>query len=88
MALSNKFSWLVLTTGNKSELAVGYSTLYGDTAGAYAVIKDVWKTQGVRPCPMEKLQQAERIIPTSIIEKPHFPLSSGLINSMRTPSPI
>jgi NAD+ synthase (glutamine-hydrolysing) len=45
MALSNKFGWLVLTTGNKSELAVGYSTLYGDTAGAFAVIKDVWKLQ-------------------------------------------
>jgi NAD+ synthase (glutamine-hydrolysing) len=44
MALSNKFGWLVLTTGNKSELAVGYCTLYGDMAGGYAVIKDVPKT--------------------------------------------
>jgi NAD+ synthase (glutamine-hydrolysing) len=44
MALSNKFGWLVLTTGNKSEMAVGYSTLYGDTAGGFAVIKDVPKT--------------------------------------------
>jgi NAD+ synthase (glutamine-hydrolysing) len=44
MALSNKFGWLVLTTGNKSELAVGYSTLYGDMAGGFAVIKDVPKT--------------------------------------------
>ena len=43
MALANEHGWLVLTTGNKSEAAVGYSTLYGDTAGAYAVIKDVWK---------------------------------------------
>jgi NAD+ synthase (glutamine-hydrolysing) len=43
MALSNKFGWLVLTTGNKSELSVGYSTLYGDTAGGFAVIKDVFK---------------------------------------------
>src|SRR3712207_5885682 len=43
MALSNKFGWLVLTTGNKSELSVGYSTLYGDMAGGFAVIKDVWK---------------------------------------------
>ena len=41
MALSNKFGWLVLTTGNKSEIAVGYSTLYGDMAGGFAVIKDV-----------------------------------------------
>ncbi len=45
MALSNLEGWLVLTTGNKSETAVGYSTLYGDTAGALAVIKDVWKTE-------------------------------------------
>ena len=44
MALSNKFGWLVLTTGNKSEMAVGYSTLYGDSAGGFAVIKDVPKT--------------------------------------------
>jgi NAD+ synthase (glutamine-hydrolysing) len=44
MALSNKFGWLVLTTGNKSETSVGYSTLYGDTAGGFAVIKDVYKT--------------------------------------------
>ena len=44
MALSNKFGWLVLTTGNKSEYSVGYSTLYGDMAGGFAVIKDVPKT--------------------------------------------
>src|SRR5437879_11786617 len=44
MALSNKFGWLVLTTGNKSEIGVGYSTLYGDMAGGFAVIKDVPKT--------------------------------------------
>jgi NAD+ synthase (glutamine-hydrolysing) len=45
MALSNKFGWLVLTTGNKSEVSVGYSTLYGDTAGGFAVLKDVYKTR-------------------------------------------
>src|SRR5207249_5684554 len=44
MALSNEFNWLVLTTGNKSEMATGYATLYGDMAGGYAVIKDVEKT--------------------------------------------
>jgi len=44
MALSNKFGWLVLVTGNKSEIAVGYNTLYGDTAGGWAVLKDVYKT--------------------------------------------
>jgi NAD+ synthase (glutamine-hydrolysing) len=45
MALSNKFGWLVLTTGNKSETSVGYCTLYGDTAGGFALLKDVYKTQ-------------------------------------------
>ncbi len=50
MALSNKLGWLVLTTGNKSEVAVGYSTLYGDTAGGFAVIKDVSKTLVYRLC--------------------------------------
>jgi len=44
MALSNKFGWLVLTTGNKSEVSVGYTTLYGDSAGGFAVLKDVYKT--------------------------------------------
>ena len=44
MALSNKHGWLVLTTGNKSEMSVGYATLYGDMAGGFAVIKDVPKT--------------------------------------------
>ena len=44
MALSNKFGWLVLATGNKSEMSVGYTTLYGDLAGGFAVIKDVPKT--------------------------------------------
>jgi NAD+ synthase (glutamine-hydrolysing) len=48
MALSNKFGWLVLTTGNKSEVSVGYSTLYGDTAGGFAVLKDVYKTMVYR----------------------------------------
>ncbi len=48
MALSNKYGWLVLTTGNKSETSVGYSTLYGDTAGGFAVLKDVYKTMVYR----------------------------------------
>ncbi len=50
MALSNKFGWLVLTTGNKSEMSVGYTTLYGDLAGGLAVIKDVPKTLVYRLC--------------------------------------
>jgi NAD+ synthase (glutamine-hydrolysing) len=50
MAISNKFGWLVLTTGNKSEMSVGYATLYGDMAGGFAVIKDVPKTLVYRLC--------------------------------------
>ena len=70
MALSNKFSWLVLTTGNKSELAVGYSTLYGDTAGAFAVIKDLWKTQVYDLAKWKNFTAGKEVIPNSIIEKP------------------
>jgi len=69
MALSNKFSWLVLTTGNKSELAVGYSTLYGDTAGAFAVIKDLWKTQVYDLALWKNSTMDKELIPLSIIEK-------------------
>ena len=50
MAVSNARGWIVLTTGNKSELATGYSTLYGDSAGGFAVIKDVPKTLVYRLC--------------------------------------
>ena len=50
MALSNKFGWLVLTTGNKSELSVGYATLYGDMAGGFAVLKDVYKGWSTGSC--------------------------------------
>ena len=70
MAFANANNWLVLTTGNKSEAAVGYSTLYGDTAGAYAVIKDVYKT-GVYDLARWRNESAgHEIIPNSIIEKP------------------
>ena len=51
MALSNRHGWLVLTTGNKSEMSVGYATLYGDMAGGFAVIKDVPKGAGLRTGP-------------------------------------
>jgi NAD+ synthase (glutamine-hydrolysing) len=68
MALSNKFGWLVLTTGNKSELAVGYSTLYGDTAGGFAVIKDVFKTDLYRLCRWRNLDGEP--IPEAILTKP------------------
>ncbi len=70
MALSNKFGWLILTTGNKSESAVGYSTLYGDTAGAYAVIKDLWKLQ-VYAFARHRNQRAGReLIPEHVLVKP------------------
>jgi NAD+ synthase (glutamine-hydrolysing) len=68
MALSNKFGWLVLTTGNKSELAVGYSTLYGDTAGGFAVIKDVPKTLVYRLCRWRNA--AGEVIPQRVLDKP------------------
>jgi NAD+ synthase (glutamine-hydrolysing) len=76
MALSNKFGWLVLTTGNKSEMSVGYSTLYGDLAGGFAVIKDVPKTLVYRVCEWRNSSAAvaggariETPIPASIIER-------------------
>jgi NAD+ synthase (glutamine-hydrolysing) len=69
MALANKFGWLVLTTGNKSELAVGYSTLYGDTAGAYACIKDVWKTTVYELCRWRNEQAGFELIPESVLTK-------------------
>lgn len=69
MALSNKFGWLVLTTGNKSELAVGYSTLYGDMAGGFAVIKDVPKTIVYELSNYYNEKKGELVIPKSIIKK-------------------
>jgi NAD+ synthase (glutamine-hydrolysing) len=70
MSLSNKFGWMVLTTGNKSELATGYSTLYGDMAGGFAVIKDVPKML-VYALARDRNERAGReIIPESVLEKP------------------
>jgi NAD+ synthase (glutamine-hydrolysing) len=68
MALSNKFGVLVLTTGNKSEMAVGYCTLYGDMVGALAVIGDLVKTRVYAVC--QWLNREREIIPPAIIEKP------------------
>ncbi len=68
MALSNKFGWLVLTTGNKSEMATGYTTLYGDMAGGFAVIKDVPKTM-VYELARYRNSLADSLIPPSIIDK-------------------
>ena len=70
MALSNKFGWMVLTTGNKSEVAVGYFTLYGDSVGAYAVIKDVFKTTVYRLSERINERAGREVIPTSTITKP------------------
>jgi NAD+ synthase (glutamine-hydrolysing) len=69
MALSNKFGWLVLTTGNKSELSVGYSTLYGDSAGGFAVIKDVPKTLVYELVRFRNEQGDKPVVPPSIIDR-------------------
>ena len=77
MALSNKFGSIVLTTGNKSEMATGYCTLYGDMAGGFAVIKDVAKTLVYRLCEWKNRQPSRRadgsigpVIPERIITRP------------------
>ena len=70
MALSNKFGWLVLTTGNKSEMATGYTTLYGDMAGGFAVIKDVPKTLVYKLAKYRNAQAGYDLVPAPIIEKP------------------
>jgi NAD+ synthase (glutamine-hydrolysing) len=70
MALSNKFGWLVLTTSNKSENSVGYSTLYGDSAGGFAVIKDVPKTLVYRLVDYRNARDPEAPVPRSIIDRP------------------
>jgi NAD+ synthase (glutamine-hydrolysing) len=70
MALSNKFGWLVLTTGNKSEMATGYTTLYGDMAGGFAVIKDVPKTLVYKITRYRNAQAGFDLIPAAIIDKP------------------
>lgn len=70
MALSNKFGWLVLTTGNKSEVAVGFSTLYGDTAGGFGVLKDVYKTTVYRLAEWRNRRDEQARIPRSVLEKP------------------
>jgi NAD+ synthase (glutamine-hydrolysing) len=66
MAMANKFGWLILTTGNKSEMAVGYCTLYGDMSGGYAVIKDVFKTKVYELARFRNSISREAVIPKSI----------------------
>jgi NAD+ synthase (glutamine-hydrolysing) len=70
MALSNKFGWLVLTTGNKSEMSVGYCTLYGDMAGGLAVLKDVPKTLVYELAKYKNKIEGKDIIPKNVFVKP------------------
>jgi NAD+ synthase (glutamine-hydrolysing) len=70
MALSNKFGWLVLATGNKSELSVGYATLYGDMAGGFALLKDMYKTDVWRLSRRLNERAGRELIPASIIDRP------------------
>ncbi len=70
MTLSNRFGWLVLTTGNKSEMAVGYCTLYGDMAGGFAVIKDVPKTLVYELAEYVNKKNGKEIIPISVFQRP------------------
>jgi len=70
MGLSNAFGWLLLNTGNKSESSVGYSTLYGDSAGGYAVIKDVSKLRVYELCRHRNASAGREIIPESVLRKP------------------
>ena len=69
MALSNKFGWLVVATGNKSELSVGYSTLYGDLAGGFALLKDVFKTDVWRLSRHLNERAGRELIPQTIIDR-------------------
>lgn len=70
MALSNEFGWMVLTTGNKSELAVGYFTIYGDSVGGYAVIKDLLKLRVYELCRYVNEAAGREVIPVDVITKP------------------
>src|SRR4029077_1249741 len=69
MALSNKFGWMLVATGNKSELSVGYATLYGDMAGGFALLKDVYKTDVFRLSRHLNERAGRELIPQSIIDR-------------------
>jgi NAD+ synthase (glutamine-hydrolysing) len=69
MALSNRHGWLVLTTGNKSEMSVGYATLYGDMAGGFAVIKDVPKMLVYELVKLRNERAGRELVPASVIER-------------------
>jgi NAD+ synthase (glutamine-hydrolysing) len=78
MAFSNKFGWIALATGNKSEMSVGYATLYGDMAGGFAVIKDVPKTLVYRICRYVNETEGREVVPDSVLTKePSAELRAG-----------
>ena len=70
MALANKKGGLLLTTGNKSEYAVGYATIYGDMCGGYAPSKDLYKTEVYRVCAWRNRQDGGAVIPQAVIDRP------------------
>jgi NAD+ synthase (glutamine-hydrolysing) len=70
MALSNKFGWLVIATGNKSEMSVGYATLYGDMAGGFAVLKDVYKGRVYELVRWRNEQEGRELVPASVLDRP------------------
>jgi NAD+ synthase (glutamine-hydrolysing) len=70
MALSNKFGWLVLTTGNKSEMSVGYATLYGDMAGGFGVLKDVFKGDVYKLVRWRNETAGRELVPASVLDRP------------------
>jgi NAD+ synthase (glutamine-hydrolysing) len=86
MALSNKFGWLPLATGNKSELSVGYATLYGDMAGGFALLKDVYKTDVFLLAKQLNERSGRELIPHSIIERaPSAELRAGQLDEDSLP---
>jgi NAD+ synthase (glutamine-hydrolysing) len=86
MAFSNKFGWLVVAAGNKSELSVGYATLYGDMAGGFALLKDVYKTDVFRLARYLNERAGRELIPESIIERaPSAELRAGQLDEDSLP---
>jgi NAD+ synthase (glutamine-hydrolysing) len=86
MALSNQFGWLVLTTGNKSEMSVGYATLYGDMAGGFAVIKDVPKTLVYELVRYRNGLSESGLVPESVLERaPSAELRPGQLDQDSLP---
>jgi NAD+ synthase (glutamine-hydrolysing) len=86
MALSNKFGWLLVASGNKSELSVGYATLYGDMAGGFALLKDVYKTDVFRLARHLNEQAGRELVPQSTIERaPSAELREGQLDEDSLP---